>query len=215
MSALRLGIQEESVLENEFGYKIIPSRFGDLLLVLREEELGPKVIRLDLPGKKVRMAERVETGYTSRAMDDLSEQIGRYLDGEAIELPINYLDSNCCSEFQWQVLMVDRTIPRGCVCSYSQVAAMIGKPKAARAVGNALARNPFPIIIPCHRAVRSNGDLGGFGGGLPMKRELLEMEGVAFDHKGKVRPEFFWYRSERRQGPGDEWPLTGIVGLQK
>jgi methylated-DNA-[protein]-cysteine S-methyltransferase len=177
--------------ENKYGHKIIPSRFGDLVLIWREEELGPKVTELILPSQAMRMEEKAGSSYAQKAMDHFSEQIGRYLDGEVIELPINYLDSGRVSEFQWRVLMADRTIPRGRVCSYSQLAAIIGKPKAARAVGSALACNPFPIVIPCHRAVRSNGDLGGFGGGLPMKRELLEMEGVAFDHRGRVPPEFF------------------------
>jgi methylated-DNA-[protein]-cysteine S-methyltransferase len=66
-------------------------------------------------------------------------------------------------------------------------------PGAARAVGTALARNPFPIIIPCHRTVRSNGDLGGFGGGLKMKRELLELEGVQFSTTGRVLTDRFYY----------------------
>jgi methylated-DNA-[protein]-cysteine S-methyltransferase len=88
--------------------------------------------------------------------------------------------------------VAERTIPRGYVSSYSALAAHIGKPKAARAAGTALARNPFPIIIPCHRTVRTDGSLGGFGGGLPMKRALLEMEGVAFDGLGHVKKKFFW-----------------------
>ena len=201
--------------ESRFGHRIIPSRFGDLLLVWREEKLGPKVIRISLPSEGMGAEERVGASYPQKTMDHLSEQIGRYLDGEVIELPINYLDANCCSEFQWRVLLADRAIPRGRVCSYSQLATMIGKPKAARAVGNALARNPFPIIIPCHRAVRRNGDLGGFGGGLPMKRGLLEMEGVTFDHVGRVRPEFIWHGGESRRGPSDERPLTRVLGLQK
>jgi methylated-DNA-[protein]-cysteine S-methyltransferase len=53
-------------------------------------------------------------------------------------------------------------------------------------VGNVMAGNPVPLVIPCHRVIRSDGSLGGFGGGLPMKRALLEMEGVAFDRKGRV-----------------------------
>ncbi len=179
-----------------FGYKIIPSRFGDLALVWREEESGPKVIRLDLPSRAMRQEERVGESFAQREMDHLSEQIRRYLDGEAIYLPVEYLASNCCSEFQWRVLMAERTIPRGYVCSYSQLAAMSGQPKASRAVANALARNPFPLIVPCHRTVRSDGQLGGYGGGLAMKRDLLEMEGVAFGHQGRVRPEFFWYGNE-------------------
>jgi methylated-DNA-[protein]-cysteine S-methyltransferase len=64
-------------------------------------------------------------------------------------------------------------------------------PRAARAVGTALARNPFPVIIPCHRAIRGDGTLGGFGGGLKMKRALLEMEGVRFDRYGKVMDDCF------------------------
>ena len=178
------------------GYKTIPSRFGDLVLVWREEESGPKVVKLDLPSKPVGAQERVDASCAPKEIDHLSELIRRYLGGQAIELPINSLDSDCCSEFQWRVLMADKAIPRGYVCSYSQLAAMIGTPKAARAVGNALARNPFPLIIPCHRAVRRNGDLGGFGGGLSMKRALLGMEGVAFDHRGRVRAEFFWRTGE-------------------
>jgi methylated-DNA-[protein]-cysteine S-methyltransferase len=60
--------------------------------------------------------------------------------------------------------------------SYGEVAAAAGRPKAARAVGTAMARNPFPPIIPCHRVVASNGGLGGYAGGLDMKRQMLTME---------------------------------------
>jgi methylated-DNA-[protein]-cysteine S-methyltransferase len=62
----------------------------------------------------------------------------------------------------------------------------LGCPRAARAVGTALANNPFPIIIPCHRTIRADGTPGGFGGGIMMKRNLLEMEGVRFDPRGRV-----------------------------
>jgi len=61
------------------------------------------------------------------------------------------------------------------------------------AVGTALAKNPFPIVIPCHRAVRSDGTLGGYQGGLEMKRALLEMEGVYFDTFDRVLTEAFFY----------------------
>lgn len=174
------------------GSKFIPSRFGDLVLMWREEESGPKVTKLLLPSDGTRAERVVGARYPQKAMDVLSDQIRRYLGGQAAQLPIDQLDSNCCSEFQWQVLMVEMTIPRGRVCSYSRLAAMTGNPRAARAVGSALARNPFPIIIPCHRTVRRDGTLGGFGGGLPMKRELLEMEGVGFDSRGRVQWDLFW-----------------------
>ena len=77
--------------------------------------------------------------------------------------------------------------------TYGRIARSLGMPNAARAVGTALSRNPFPIIIPCHRAIRSNGELGGFRGGLEMKRALLELEGVEFSATGKVLTGRFYY----------------------
>ena len=69
-------------------------------------------------------------------------------------------------------------IPRGQVRSYEWIARTIGHPRAARAVGTALSRNKLPIMIPCHRVIRKNGELGGFAYGVSMKRKLLELEGV-------------------------------------
>jgi len=69
----------------------------------------------------------------------------------------------------------------------------LGTPGAGRAVGNALARNPFPLVIPCHRAVRSDGALGGYQGGVQMKRKLLALEGVAFRDALHVSLERVWY----------------------
>jgi len=96
-----------------------------------------------------------------------------------------------CPQFQRSVLRAEARIPRGNVSTYNRLAERIGCPHAARAVGNALACNPFPIIIPCHRAVRSDGTLGGYQGGLTMKRALLELEGVTFTTSGRVNPAHF------------------------
>ena len=84
-------------------------------------------------------------------------------------------------------------IPRGRVSTYKRIAAHLGSPTGARAVGNALAGNPFPIIIPCHRAVRSDMSLGGYQGGLSMKRRLLEMEGITFDDTGRIATKKLFY----------------------
>ncbi|MFQ5916491.1 MAG: methylated-DNA--[protein]-cysteine S-methyltransferase [Candidatus Binatia bacterium] len=78
--------------------------------------------------------------------------------------------------FTQAVLRITAKIPYGEVRSYRWVAERLGKPKATRAVGNALARNPIPIIIPCHRVVRADGSLGGYALGLDWKRKLLELE---------------------------------------
>jgi methylated-DNA-[protein]-cysteine S-methyltransferase len=71
---------------------------------------------------------------------------------------------------------ITRLIPYGETRSYAWVAEQIGQPRAVRAVGQALGKNPLPIIIPCHRVITSNGKLGGFGGGLEMKKRLLSLE---------------------------------------
>jgi len=93
---------------------------------------------------------------------------------------ISILRLNRCSFFQQKVLRVISAIPRGEVRTYQFIAKQIGNPKAARAVARALATNPFPLIIPCHRVIRSDGKLGGYQGGIKMKRTLLKAEGASF-----------------------------------
>ena len=99
-----------------------------------------------------------------------------------------------CSAFQKAVLLADYAIPHGNVTSYGLLAAHLGKAKASRAVGTALATNPFPILIPCHRVIRSDRTLGGFGGGSQMKRALLEAERVNFNKAGRVANHHLHYQ---------------------
>jgi methylated-DNA-[protein]-cysteine S-methyltransferase len=107
------------------------------------------------------------------------EQIRAYLDGQRTDfnLPI---DISILTDFQQQVLSATQQIPRGRVATYMDIARKIGKPKAVRAVGQALGHNPIPIVIPCHRVIASNGSLGGYsgGGGLATKAKLLQLEGA-------------------------------------
>lgn len=100
---------------------------------------------------------------------------------------------DACSDFQREVLLAEHGIPRGMVSTYGRIARRVGRATAARAVGTALARNPFPIVIPCHRAIRSDGTLGGYLGGLPMKRALLEMEEIVVSKEGKVVDPKYYY----------------------
>lgn len=85
------------------------------------------------------------------------------------------LDLAALTPFRRRVSDYVRSIPRGETRTYQQVAAAIGSPAAARAVGQVMARNPFPLLIPCHRVTAAHG-LGGFGGGLPLKEQLLARE---------------------------------------
>ncbi len=109
---------------------------------------------------------------------DLPDRMRDYLAGKVVGFP-DKLDLSWASPFQRSVWEITQSIPHGETRTYAWVAGKLGMPKAARAVGQALARNPVPIIIPCHRIICSNGNLGGFGGGEDVKRLLLEIEAKA------------------------------------
>jgi len=85
------------------------------------------------------------------------------------------------TEFQNKIWKVTSKVPAGEVRSYGQIAKDAGYPGAARAVGGAMAKNPLPILVPCHRIIKSDGSLGGFGGGLPLKHRLLRHESYRCD----------------------------------
>ena len=130
---------------------------------------------------------------SSSSITLLGGKIQRFLNGENVEFDLGLLDFNQCFDIQKKVLLAEYAIPRGWVSTYKRIANKIGIPKGARVVGNALAKNPFPIIIPCHRAIKTNGDLGGFQGGIKMKRRLLELEGIKFSERGKVITDKIYY----------------------
>jgi methylated-DNA-[protein]-cysteine S-methyltransferase len=110
-------------------------------------------------------------------LDGLKTKLQRYFDGQQV-LFDEPLDLSEATAFQRRVWSAVRDIPYGETRSYGEIARQAGSPGAARAVGRAMATNPVPIVVPCHRVIGSDGDLRGFGGGLDLKRRLLEMEGV-------------------------------------
>ncbi len=91
------------------------------------------------------------------------------------------------TSFQLRVWEQLRQVPQGEVISYKELAIRVGSPRASRAIGLAMSKNPLPLFIPCHRVVRSNGSLGGFAGGITLKKQLLLHEGRSFQ-KHKVLP---------------------------
>lgn len=109
----------------------------------------------------------------------LQEQIAAYYEGSRVdfgtEIPVR-LDG--FTTFGTSVLEACRRIKPGRTMSYAELARTIGRPRASRAVGGALARNPLPLIIPCHRVLRTDGSLGGFSapGGIPVKKKMLDLE---------------------------------------
>lgn len=113
------------------------------------------------------------------ALATVAAQLQAYFAGDRPQFDVA-LDLERTTPFQRTVLQTARRIPPGAVWTYGQVARAIGKPKASRAVGQALGRNPVPIVVPCHRVIASDGGLGGYsgGGGLESKQLLLRLEGA-------------------------------------
>jgi methylated-DNA-[protein]-cysteine S-methyltransferase len=124
------------------------------------------------------LGKRVRCSYLSiDRFSELTERFQAYYSGKAAVFP-DELDFSFATPFQRRVWEATRLIPYGETRSYGWVARQIGKPLAARAVGQSLGRNPFLIVVPCHRVIAGNGRLGGFGSDPEMKRTLLELEKV-------------------------------------
>lgn len=185
-------------MSGEILYWPVSSDFGALVIVWRVVESGPEVVSIFLPRAQASPEETVHGAFpaavpgTRDPVTDLGSDLQRFLDGEDVDFDLELLALDRCSAFQQRVLRAEYGIPRGRVSTYGRIARHIGVPPGARAVGNALARNPFPLVIPCHRAVRSTGELGGFQGGVEMKAALLRLEGVEVS-SGKVVTDRFYY----------------------
>lgn len=111
------------------------------------------------------------------AVTALTDKLQRYFEGEPVVFD-EPLDPTIGTDFQRKVWALTRAIPRGQMRTYGQLAREAGSPGAARAVGQSMAHNPWPVIVPCHRVVGHDGRLTGFGGGVDMKRRMLVMEGA-------------------------------------
>ena len=109
--------------------------------------------------------------------DEVVSRIREFFRGKSVDFR-DRLDLSAGTEFQKKVWSSCRDIPYGQTRSYGWIAVRIGNPGASRAVGNALSKNPIPIIIPCHRVLAADGGIGGFSGGLPAKCNLLKLEAV-------------------------------------
>jgi len=180
-------------------YKLLATQFGTLGIVWQPTHSGEIVQRVFLPSPPSEAEQRILRAYPGSraascpAIDELADETARFLQGEAVHLNVHMLALDNCPQFQQRVLVAESQIPRGWVSTYGRIAAHVGSPRGARAVGGALARNPFPIIIPCHRAIQSDGSLGGFQGGQDMKRALLQLEGVAFTAASRVVMDRVYY----------------------
>jgi methylated-DNA-[protein]-cysteine S-methyltransferase len=164
-------------LDSPFGTLVaVATRRGLLRLAFPEEDLDTVLERI-----AARISPRIVEA--SVPLEPLRRELDQYFEGRRREFEIP-LDWSLIGPFGRRVLHVTAEIPFGGVLSYAEVAAEAGSPRGSRAAGNALGSNPIPIVIPCHRVLRSGGALGGYGGGLPRKRWLLELEGALTPRMG-------------------------------
>ncbi len=174
-------------------YSMFDTALGTCGVVFRSAD-ATGAVHIFLPRSKKEIKSQISTQFpgskelTSPKISELITEIIQYLNGDPITFSKDLLDTSAFYPFQQKVMKTDWTIPRGKTATYGWVAKQIDT-KGVRAVGNANARNPFPLVYPCHRVIKSDRTLGGFGGGLEMKRQLLEMEGVEFDSQGRVKAE--------------------------
>ena len=178
-------------------YRLVASFLGDVGVVWEGGGRAPLVVRVMLPRLDGPTADGIRKDYPDAVEEidggpgTLCRVIGAFLEGRRGEFSLDGLAIDRCPAFQKRVLCETVRIPPGRVTSYGELAEAIHAPGAARAVGTALATNPFPLIIPCHRVVKTGGYLGQFGGGTAMKKSLLLLEGVAVDGRGRIPPAFF------------------------
>ncbi|MBZ0167261.1 MAG: methylated-DNA--[protein]-cysteine S-methyltransferase [Candidatus Omnitrophica bacterium] len=151
-------------------YSYVESPVGCLLIVADEKGLR----QVNFPTAKKKVAPALGWTRDDDRLREAREQLEAYFRGDrkAFDLPL-VIDGTA---FQREVLRALQKIPYGETRSYADIARTIGRPKAVRAVGGANGRNPLSIVIPCHRVIGASGELTGFGGGLDVKKALLELE---------------------------------------
>ena len=158
-------------------YTIFNSPIGNILIAAVKEGVV-KISFLDESPKGLEYWSQkflgTEVREGSKYTQNAKQQILKYLEGksQSLDFPVIHLNS----PFRQKVLEAERNIPYGETRSYGEVAKMVNNPRASRAVGSANAENPLPLYFPCHRIISYNGGLGGYGGGLGLKKYLLDLE---------------------------------------
>jgi methylated-DNA-[protein]-cysteine S-methyltransferase len=172
----------------DVAYANVDSPFGPLLVAATPRGL----VRLNLPAYDPEqtleeLAERVSPRVLEAParLDEARRELDLYFEGKLTEFDLP-IDWQLTGGFRKQVQRAIYRIPYGQTRSYTEVARSAGNERAVRAAGTACGSNPIPIVVPCHRVLRSGGALGGYGGGLQMKEALLRLEGV-LDQTSKMR----------------------------
>jgi len=159
---------------------IFHTDFGDAAVIYRENRFS--IIKILLPSSNRKYLFELiaknrwgKPGFHQKAKM-VSDLIIDYFNGRDLLIPLEWLDMDRLTKLQKSVLIATADIQYGKLSTYKKIAASVGFPKAYRFVGNTLANNPYPILIPCHRVIRSNSSIGGFTGGTELKKKLIALE---------------------------------------
>src|SRR5438105_1896786 len=155
-------------------FDVVESPVGELLLAATDRGLCR--ISYTVAGADESLARTFGVRVLRAPLDEVRRELDEYFEGRRRSFDLT-LDLRV-GEFQESVLHELARVPYGQTDTYGRLAAKVGKPRAARAVGTVMNRNPIPIVLPCHRIVGANGALTGYAGGLEIKRALLELEGA-------------------------------------
>ncbi len=155
-------------------YDIVDSPVGELLIAATDRGLAR--IHFGPDGQEDDLARVFGARVLRSPLDDVRRELDEYFDGQRrdFDLPIDLR----LAPFNVEVLQELARVPYGVTTTYGTLAAKVGRPRAARAIGTVMNRNPIPIVLPCHRVVGANGSLTGYAGGLDRKLQLLQLEGA-------------------------------------
>lgn len=156
---------------------IVDTAFGRSGLIYRTEPFA--IMRVFLPKASVKADRQVKGGESAAHPKNAlaaAQALVDYFDGKNVTIPWRWLDMTQATPSQQKVLRAVFDIAYGTVQSYGEIARRAGFSGGARFVGNTMANNLFPVFIPCHRVVRADGTLGGFGGGTDLKKKMIELE---------------------------------------
>ena len=175
-SELDARFRETAIAEGlvDVRYDVVASPVGELLVAATRRGLCR--ISYTVAGADEEIARVFGVRVLRTPLDEVRRELDEYFDGKRhdFDLPLDLR----VAPFHEAVLHELARVPYGRTDTYGSLAAKVGRPKAARAVGTVMNRNPIPIILPCHRIVGANGSLTGYAGGLHVKRALLELEGA-------------------------------------
>ncbi|WP_374575660.1 methylated-DNA--[protein]-cysteine S-methyltransferase [Phenylobacterium sp.] len=166
------------------GYALFPTALGLLGLAWSESAIvGVQLPEADEAAARARLARRHPQAREAAPpawVEAAIEGVRRLMAGEKLDLLETPLDYGAAPELHRRIYEVVRAIPPGRTMTYGEVARAVGEPHAAQAVGQAMGKNPCPVIMPCHRVLGADGKMGGFSapGGVATKRRLLEIEGA-------------------------------------